>query len=130
MERGHDLPTKRVLIVDDERLTRVSLADFLQDMGYETAVASDGESAAQLQQERPFDVCIVDIRMPTMGGVEVILTLHRIASSSRFIVYTGSPQFMLPPALEEIGLMECDIVRKPVLDMEVFAALIEARVAS
>lgn len=122
------MPTKRVLVVDDERLTRISLADFLRDLGYETATASDGESAVQLQQEQPFDVCIVDIRMPMMGGVDVILTLHQIAPSSRFIVYTGSPQFVLPPVLEEIGLSEHDIVRKPVMDMDVFVALIDAEV--
>jgi YesN/AraC family two-component response regulator len=73
-------------------------------------------------------VCIVDIRMPMMGGVDVILTLHQIAPSTRFIVYTGSPQFVVPPVLEEIGLSECDIVRKPVMDMDVFMALIDAEV--
>jgi YesN/AraC family two-component response regulator len=115
-----------VLIVDEERLTRVSLADFLDSEGYETATAGNGESAIQLHQKQPFDVCIVDIRMPTMGGVDVILALHQITPSSRFIVYTGSPQFVLPPVLEEIGLSERDIVCKPVMDMGVFIPMIDA----
>jgi CheY-like chemotaxis protein len=119
------MPTRRILIVDDERLTRVSLADFLQEAGYETTTTGDGESALQLQQEWPFDVCIVDIRMPDMDGVETILALHRAAPGSRFIVYTGSPQFTLPPVLKKIGLSERYIVRKPVLDMNIFVALIE-----
>jgi DNA-binding NtrC family response regulator len=119
-----------VLIVDDERLTRISLADFLNGEGYETATASDGESAIQLHQKRSFDVCIVDIRMPTMRGVDVILTLHQITPRSRIIVYTGSPQFVLPPVLEEIGLSERDIVRKPVIDMGVFIPLIDAETDS
>ena len=119
-----------MLIVDDERLTRISLADFLDGEGYETATAGDGESAIQLQQKRPFDVCIVDIRMPTMGGVDVILALHQITPSSRFIVYTGSPQFVLPPVLEKIGLSERDIVCKPVMDMGVFIPLIDAEMGS
>ena len=124
------MPTKRVLVVDDEPLARVSLADFLDDEGYETATASDGESAIQLHRKQPFDVCIVDIRMPTVGGVDVILTLHQITPSSRFIVYTGSPQFVLPPVLEKIGLSERDIVRKPVMDMDVFIPLIDAEIDS
>lgn len=124
------MPTKRVLVVDDEHLARVSLADFLDDEGYETATASDGESAIQLHRKQPFDVCIVDIRMPTVGGVDVILTLHQITPSSRFIVYTGSPQFVLPPVLEKIGLSERDIVRKPVMDMDVFIPLIDAEIDS
>jgi CheY-like chemotaxis protein len=116
---------KRILIVDDERLTRVSLADFLQDMGHDTATAGDGETAIQLQQEQPFDVCIVDIRMPGMDGIETIMHLHRIAPRSRFLICTGSPQFALSPALERLGLSEKDIVRKPVLDMNVFVSLIK-----
>jgi DNA-binding NtrC family response regulator len=115
-----------VLIVDDERLTRISLADFLNSEGYETATASDGESAIRLHQTRPFDVCIVDIRMPTMRGIDVILTLYQIAPSSQFVVYTGSPGFVLPPVLEEIGLSERNVVRKPVVDMGIFIPLINA----
>ncbi|MBU0495086.1 MAG: response regulator [Chloroflexi bacterium] len=114
----------RILVIDDESLTRISLADFLQDMDYETATASSGEAAIHLQEERPFDVCIVDIRMPGMDGIETIQHLHRIAPQSQFIICTGSPQFALSPMLSEIGLSEDDIVRKPVLDMNVFLMLI------
>ena len=114
----------RILVVDDERLARISLADFLQETGYDTATAGDGESAIQLQQERPFDVCILDIRMPGMDGADVILALYQIEPRSRFIVYTGSPQFTLTPALETIGISEQHIVRKPVSDLNTFTTLI------
>lgn len=120
------MTTKRILIVDDEHLACVSLADFLRDAGYEAVAVGDGNSAVELQQKRPFDVCIVDIRMPGLDGVETIVALHRVASGSRFIVYTGSPQFALSPMLKKIGLSECDVVKKPVLDMDVFLALIES----
>lgn len=119
------MSNKRILVVDDERLTRISLADFLEDMGYETVAASDGEMAIQLQREQPFEACIVDIRMPGIDGVETIMRLHDIAPHSRFIICTGSPQFALSPALEDMGISERDIVRKPVLDMNVFLSLIE-----
>jgi len=115
---------RRILVVDDERLARISLADFLQEAGYETEVASDGESAIRLQQKQPFDVCIVDIRLPGIDGVETILSLHRIEPQTRFIVYTGSPQFALSPALKKIGLSRNYVVRKPVFDMTVFVRLI------
>jgi DNA-binding NtrC family response regulator len=119
------MSTKRILIVDDERLTRISLADFLQESGYETEVASDGRSAFQLQQVHPFDVCIVDIRMPGMDGLETILTLHRMAAHSKFIIYTGSPQFTLPPILEKMDISDKHLVRKPISDMSIFVDLIE-----
>jgi DNA-binding NtrC family response regulator len=120
------MAVKRVLIVDDERLARISLADFLQESGYEVIAVSDGESAIRQQQQQPFDVCIVDIRMPSMNGVETMLALHRAGPDSLYIVYTGSPQFVVTPALEEIGLTEQCVVRKPVIDMGVFVALIDA----
>lgn len=115
---------KRVLIIDDERLTRISLVDFLADMGFETVGAADGESAIVCQQEQPFDFCIVDIRMPGVDGVETIIALHRIDARSHFFICTGSPQFTLSSALKQIGLSDCDVVFKPVLDMNVFVDLI------
>ncbi len=118
------MPTRRILIVDDERLSRISLADFLYEAGYDTAVAGDGESAIQLQQQQPFDVCIVDIRMPGIDGIETIHALHRISPNSRFIICTGSPQFTLSPSLKEIGMSEYCVVHKPVLDMNIFLDLL------
>ncbi len=115
----------RVLIVDDEPLTRTSLADFLQEMGYTVVMAEGGEIAIHLQQEQAFDVCIVDIRMPGMSGVETLLALHRITPQSRYLVYTGSPQFVLSPALENIGITESDVIRKPLPDMSIFVERIE-----
>jgi DNA-binding NtrC family response regulator len=116
---------QRILIIDDEYLTRISLADFLQESGYETATASDAETAFILQGTNPFDVCIVDIRMPGIDGIETILTLHQLTPTTRFLIYTGSPQFTLPPPLENLGISEQHIVRKPVIDMQVFVSLIE-----
>lgn len=117
---------KRILIVDDERLTRISLAAFLRDAGYQVSIAADGKSAIRMHQERPFDVCIVDIRMPGMNGVETILALHHILPSSRFLIYTGSPTFTLPSALSALGISEELVVYKPVLDMNIFLSLISS----
>ncbi|MBN1177884.1 MAG: response regulator [Anaerolineae bacterium] len=121
---------KRVLVVDDERLTRVSLAAFLEELGYEAAVAGDGDEAIRLQAQAPFDVCIVDIRLPGKDGVETIKALHQIAPEAYFIIFTGSPQFTIPPVLEDLGMSARDIVRKPVVDMDIFAALIVRKDAS
>ncbi len=119
------MPNNRVLIVEDEQLTRISLVDFMTDMGFEAVGAADGESAIALHQAQPFDYCIVDIRMPGIDGVETILALHRLAPHSRFFICTGSPQFVLSPALREIGIADQHIVFKPVLDMNIFVDLIQ-----
>ncbi|MBN1220101.1 MAG: response regulator [Anaerolineae bacterium] len=118
------MASKRILVIDDERLTRISLADFLEEAGFDTATASDGETALQLQRERPFDLCIVDIRMPDLDGVDTILALQHMTPHCQFIIYTGSPQFTLPLALENLGLTEQHVVRKPIIDMGIFTELI------
>lgn len=120
------MTSKRVLIVDDEFLTRISLADFLQEMGYIVTSVGGGAEAIALQRTEAFDVCIVDIRMPGISGIQTLLALHCIAPQSRYLIYTGSPHFTLPADLENIGIIEYDIVRKPLLDMRVFVDLIEA----
>ncbi len=65
-----------------------------------------------------------EIQPPILNGVETILALAEIAPDSRFIVYTGSPQFTLPSVLEKVGLSEHQIVQKPVLDMGIFLTLL------
>lgn len=116
---------RRVLIVDDERLTRVALSDYLQEKGYDAVAAVDGQEAIRRQREHPFDVCIVDVRMPGIDGIETVTTLSRLAKDTRFIICTGSPQFTLTPPLREVGLEPRYIVYKPVVDMETFVVLIE-----
>ncbi len=119
------MQTKRILIVDDEHLTGIALADYLGEEGFDPVVVENGPAALKVQQQQPFDVCIVDIRMPGMDGVEAILALHDIAPDSHFIICTGSPQFVLPPALKKIGLTQQLVVTKPILDMEIFVALLK-----
>ena len=87
-----------------------------------------GMAALELQRQQSFDLCIVDIRMPDMDGTETIMALHEIDPDTRFRVYTGSPQFSLASRLEELGLSSKDVVRKPVMDMQVFVRMIERRV--
>jgi len=115
----------QVLIVDDEELACLSLADFLQEAGYAIMIANNGERAVELLQQQCCMVCIVDIRLPGMDGVETILALHTIAPTTRFIVYTGSPEFSVPPVLQPLRVAEQYVVRKPVEDMGIFITLIE-----
>ena len=119
------MTVKTVLVIDDEYLTRISLADFLEEAGYNTKAVGNGKTALQYQQEQPFDVCIVDIRIPGMDGIDTIAALHQISTHSRYIIYTGSPQFFLTPMLENVGITDDYVVRKPVADMNIFPSLIE-----
>jgi two-component system KDP operon response regulator KdpE len=67
----------RVLVVDDENSIRRALVSTLQSMGFEVAEASTGESALQLVRVRPFDVVLLDINMPGMGGIAACREIRR-----------------------------------------------------
>jgi len=62
----------RILILDDEQLVRNSLADYLQDAGFETVCFASGEEAIETLGSERFDVAVVDMRMPGMNGNQFI----------------------------------------------------------
>lgn len=71
MSRPQNVPDMRVLIVDDDRLTRSILTGLLKRLGHETIAAADGLAAVALLKEAPVEVVISDWMMPGMNGVEL-----------------------------------------------------------
>ena len=67
---------KRVLVVDDEENIRVVLRALLRKNGYEVEVADSGESALALVDTFGPDVILTDVRMPKMGGLDLLATLR------------------------------------------------------
>jgi two-component system KDP operon response regulator KdpE len=68
-------PAIRVLVVDDEAAIRRALRPPLVELGFHVTEASRGEEALQLLHAGSFDVVLLDINMPGIGGIE---TLRRI----------------------------------------------------
>ena len=61
-----------VLLVDDEERILKTLSRALRDDGHDVVVASSGERALALLNERGFDLLVVDHRMPKLSGLELI----------------------------------------------------------
>ena len=61
----------RVLIADDNVDAAESLAELLEDLGYETRVANDGEAALAAAAASRLDIAFLDLGMPKLGGHEV-----------------------------------------------------------
>jgi DNA-binding NtrC family response regulator len=61
-----------VLVVDDEAGMRDTLVAILKQQGYQVWSAADGETAFSVVQEIPFDVVVMDVRMPGRDGVSVL----------------------------------------------------------
>lgn len=68
----------RILIADDDRLVRVTLATGLRDAGYIVIEAATGEEAINSAQDAQADLAILDIRMPGLNGIETACKLTEL----------------------------------------------------
>lgn len=80
---------RRVLLVDDEALSVLMVAEFLSRHGYRVDTAYDGQEAYELCQNHVYDAVITDIRMPRMTGRELIARLADLQPGTPVIVVTG-----------------------------------------
>ncbi|MCA9631250.1 MAG: EAL domain-containing protein [Myxococcales bacterium] len=79
----------RVLVVDDERFIREVLADFLGMEGYQVRTAEDGAAASRELDRSKYDVVITDLKMPNMGGLDLLREIERKSPEAVTIVMTG-----------------------------------------
>jgi DNA-binding NtrC family response regulator len=78
-----------VLIVDDECTVCEILAEFLAREGYSTTTATGGAAALDLLERRSFDVVIADLKMPQIGGLDVMSRVHQTSEDTKVIIMTG-----------------------------------------
>lgn len=78
-----------ILVVDDEIDTCHNLSDILTDLGYQVDTALDGPSALELAHKKPYDIALLDLKMPGMDGLTLYRELRRMRSSTVAIVVTA-----------------------------------------
>ncbi len=79
----------RVLIVDDEKFIRDILADFLGMEGYIVRTAEDGTAALAELHNAHYDLIISDLKMPRMGGIELLDAIGTTAPNALTVIMTG-----------------------------------------
>ena len=101
----------RVLLVEDEPILQVTLANDLAEEGYEVATASDGAEGLRLIQERAFDVALLDLKLPKMdglallqsfkaenpSGVAVMMTAYGTIQSAVAAMKSGATDYLVKP---------------------------------
>lgn len=81
--------TPRILVIDDEPRIRDACQIVLEEMGFEVALASDGELGLAKIKERHFDIILVDLMMPVLSGFDVLAQVREKHPDTVVIVITG-----------------------------------------
>src|SRR6478752_6020063 len=115
---------RRVLVVDDEENLRVVLRTLLRRHGYEVETAPTGEEALTLVDSFGPDVVLTDVRMPKMGGLDLLATLKAKGNEATVIVMSAYGNMDL--AIEAMKAGAYDYVQKPFKPDEVVLALRKA----
>ena len=115
---------RRVLVVDDEENIRLVLRTLLKKNGYEVEVADGGEAALERIDAFGPDVILTDVRMPKMGGLDLLATLKAKQCAATVIVMSAYGNMDL--ALEAMKAGAYDYVSKPFKPDEIVLALRKA----
>jgi DNA-binding NtrC family response regulator len=100
-----------VLYVDDEESLRMLVKNQLSSEGFTVDVADDGDTAIDVLKAKKFDVILLDVRMPRVGGIEVLKYVKENKIASRVIMLTAVDD--LTVAIESVKQGAVDYLTKP-----------------
>ena len=78
-----------ILVVDDEEIVRSSLVDWLREDGYHAEAAENGFEALEKLREKPWDIALVDLKMPKMDGLELMERMKKLKPDIQVIIITA-----------------------------------------
>ncbi|MDG0965646.1 MAG: response regulator [Opitutales bacterium] len=114
--------TVKILIVDDHPAVRTTMIDVLNEEGFQTDHAKDGEMGLTKCMVNSYDFVLIDVQMPKMNGVEVLRKLkHEKETLPQFIFFTA---YSLPELKDEALELGClAFLQKPIRIEKVIALI-------
>jgi len=103
---------RKILIVDDELSVRNSLREWFLEDGFAVETAEDGNAALQRMHSGPYDIVIIDLKMPGMDGITLERRIREIDEHAAIIILTAFAS--VETAVEALKLGAFDYVTKPV----------------
>ncbi len=103
---------EKILIVDDDLSFRRVVEYTLEEEGYETTVAANGEEALNLFSESEYSLVVTDVRMPQLGGLELLKRTQAIAPEVPVVVVTAHAA--VEDAVDAMREGAFDYIEKPV----------------
>ena len=102
-------PSKKILVVDDEKGIRLLLSKALESEGFQVSLAKDGQECIDQLMVNRFDLVITDIRMPRLDGIETLKWMKQEGRKEKIIIITGTESDLdlsradMPPVLEQLN---------------------------
>ena len=115
-------PLSKVLIVDDDHKIRKTLSDVIEAKGYSPAVAATGKEALEIIKNDQPDVCLIDLRLEDMSGLDVVKGIKKDLPDTECILITGYASH--ESAIEAINLDVYSYIQKP-YDMDQLLLMIQ-----
>jgi DNA-binding NtrC family response regulator len=106
------MASDKILIVDDERLVRWSLRQKCEEWGYQVIEAEAGQPGLKVAHNESPDLVLLDVRLPDLGGLEVLDQLKKNGDARAVIMITADPQLDDVKAALKLGAY--DFVGKPI----------------
>ncbi|HET9531527.1 MAG TPA: sigma-54 dependent transcriptional regulator [Blastocatellia bacterium] len=110
-----------ILVVDDEEVMRDVLDSLLVEEGYQVELARTGEEGLDKFQQRPFDLVLLDVSMPGIGGLRTLEEILKLDSEAVVIMITAYATFDTAIAAWQRGAFNC--IRKPFDNKEILGLL-------
>ena len=100
-----------ILIIDDEPLMRISIADALKAEGHQVKVAATGPEGVDFIKKEQFDIIISDLRLPGLDGLQVLQTCREVSPRTGVVVITAHGS--VETAVEAMKIGAYDYITKP-----------------
>ncbi len=110
-----------ILVVDDEEVMRDVLESLLTSEGYEVTLASTGEEGIEQFQQQVFDVVLLDVSMPGIGGLRTIEELLKLDNEAVVIMITAYATFDTAVSAWQKGAFNC--IKKPFDNREILGII-------
>ena len=103
----------RILVLDDDYILTMILADHLAERGHRVVPAFDGHLGKLFCEQKSFDLVLIDFVLPRHNGIEVLERLRHKSRRTRAIMITGSPE-LLAEESERMAALDVEaVIEKP-----------------
>lgn len=116
-----DASSRRIIVVEDDTDLRETLWRALSREGYQVSQAGDGTEALSALRMRPYDLAIIDLVLPRMGGIQILEQLRSLGLAIPAIVITAYGDRFSYNRATDLGASE--FLVKPVKLVELYRAV-------